>query len=111
MMSDESERMTSDDGAESVRRERVVDRVMTRIAAAPPISRPMVAVTMASWTGPVLVAAAAVMIVATAALMRTASDRADPVAEALGVPAPVARYLATGQSDIRDWLPLSGSGR
>lgn len=99
-----------------VRRERVVDTVMARIAAAPPAVAPMRAPSpvaalpiagpppwadFAPWRVPALAAATAVLVASAAVMAKVGAEGLHTpasVAESLGLPTPVAHWLETGES-------------
>ena len=111
----------------AARRERVVEQVMARIADAPPLASaaPLAAASASSalaspavassaaapaasevrvdftpWRLPALAAAAVVLVASAAALARDAAEDIRPrtVAESLGLPMPVTRWLETGEA-------------
>ena len=121
---DENHHATDDDDAEphtedanAARRERTVNAVLQRIATAP--ARPGIRmiqpalsawVDIEAWRVPALAAAALVMMVSGAVIAK--SDQ-QPSAETPGamsgrLPAPLARYLATGEVTPMEWLNTFG---
>jgi hypothetical protein len=105
----------SGDDELATRRERVVNAVLARIAAAPRAAVPerIPRIDIAVWARPALAAAAVIMIVATASVIRGAASDRDPntVAESLGLASPLTRFLETGQVDPWDWLTVFGGRR
>lgn len=93
-------------GDSAERRERVVEQVLARIAAAPPILRGRVDAgflgDVSSWMLPTL-AAAAVIIVASAAVLRLEArdtERPSTLMDALGVRPSLAHFVATGEVNL-----------
>jgi hypothetical protein len=97
----------------AARRERVVQAVLERIAAAPHVGpgyRPP-SIDLAVWSVPALAAAAVIMIVSGAALLATEPHEAagGTAIEWLGLSRPVAEYLETGTLAPAAWLDAYGN--
>jgi hypothetical protein len=96
-----------------ISRERVVQAVLDRIAAAQlaaPPARPF-AIDLTAWAIPALIAASIVIIASGRMLLTTAAPvrAGGTVVEWLGMPRPVAEYLETGTLAPSEWLNAYGS--
>lgn len=102
--------MTNPNDDLSPHEQRVVAATLARIAAAPPrraISEPWI--DLRPWWRPALAAAAVVMVVSGWSLIhRPAPRTATTVTEALGLPAPIARWIDTG--DPTAWVQMASEG-
>ena len=105
------------EGVHAGRRERVIDAVSQRIAAAPPRVvmasiplAPRVWVDINAWRAPALAAAALVMLVSGVVILKTDNQPSQEMLAGTpgGLPAPVARYLETGIVAPMDWLNAYG---
>lgn len=111
---------TSSDGSTRPYEERVVQSVLRRIAAAPPrqvsIETLVVArsvIDIATWRVPALAAAALIMCVSGLLISRTEVQPPQEViaSRSYELPAPVRRYLETGQVAPMEWLDTFGGNR
>jgi len=100
-------------GVNAERRERVVDAVLQRIASAPPRGvvvalqpGPRVWADIDAWRVPALAAAVLVMMVSGALIAKSDQPLAQETPAGLSgpLPAPLARYLATGEVAPMEWL-------
>ena len=104
-----------DPRADELRWERMVGDVLRAGGVAPAAPRPTPVLQLLRWTRPVLAAAAAVAALALPGLAGGTPDApprsaASPLARALGMPAPVARWVQAERTTETDRMVLATLG-